>query len=223
MQDQFGSHKLYTWTHAHLVNVLCGGADPILKDPFLINAFKNIDRADFVPENLKGEAYSDKPLEIGYGQTISQPTTVAKMLSLLRPREGKKYLDIGAGSGYAAALLAYIAGDAGKVFAIERNQYLADMARLNISKYPNLSPRVEVIFKDGSKGLVEKAPYDFIHAAAAFDSIPLEIRNQLAIGGRMIAPTSKDDIRLIERVSPTEFDERIIPGYLFVPIIEGIE
>ncbi|MBD3281002.1 protein-L-isoaspartate O-methyltransferase [Candidatus Dojkabacteria bacterium] len=219
----FGTHKLYTWTYDHLINVLTGGANPTLKDPLLINAFKNIDRADFVPEHLKEEAYSDKPLEIGYGQTISQPTVVAKMLSLLRPREDKKYLDIGAGSGYAAALLAYIAGDQGKVFAIERNQYLADMARNNIAKYPELSPRVEVLFKDGSKGLMDKAPYDYIHVAAAFDSIPNEVRNQLTVGGKMIAPTAKDDIRLIERVSPTEFDERTMPGYLFVPIVEGIE
>lgn len=219
----YGSHKMYNWTHEHLLEVLTTGKNPVLTDPLLINAFKNIDRKDFVPEEQKELAYADKPIEIGYGQTISQPTVVAKMLAALRPREGKKYLDIGAGSGYAAALLAFIAGDSGKVYAIERNQLLADFARENIERYPQISPRVEVVFKDGSQGLVEKAPYDYIHAAAAFTEIPQTIKNQLTVGGKLIAPTAKDDLRLIERVSPTDFDERTFEGYLFVPIIEGIE
>ena len=78
-------------------------------------------------------------------------------------------------------------------------------------------------FKDGSKGYPGRAPFDFIHCAASFEKIPNELKNQLTVGGRMVAPTQKNDIRVIERVSPTEFDERVHEGYIFVPIVEGTE
>jgi len=221
--QQFGSHNLYKWTREHLDNVLTTGANRIIKDPLIANAFKNIDRKDFIPEQYQDLAYEDKPVPIGYEQSISQPTVIAQMIDLLKPREGKKYLDIGAGSGYVSALLAHITGDLGHVFSLERNQYLADFARTNISKYPKLSGRIEIIFKDGSKGLVDKAPFDFIHCAAAFSQVPTEIKNQLVVGGRMAAPTQNNDIRVIERISPTEFDERVYQGFIFVPIREGIE
>lgn len=221
--DQFGSSKIYTWTKQHLLDVLLKGPKKIINDPLLANAFKNIDRKDFVPEEHQHAAYEDRPLPIGLDQTISQPLVVAQMLNYLHPREEKQYLDIGSGSGYVAALLGYVAGDNGKVYSLERNQYLADFARNNISKYPNLINRVEVVFKDGSKGLSMKAPFDFIHSAAAFDKIPNELKNQLAVGGRLVAPTKNNDIKIIERISPTDFDERTIDGYVFVPIVEGIE
>lgn len=221
--QQFGSHNLYQWTREHLNNVLTSGNNKIIQDPLIANAFKSIDRKDFIPVEYQNMAYEDKPVSIGYDQTISQPTVVAQMLSLLRPREGKKYLDIGSGSGYVSALLGLIAGDAGHVFALERNQYLADFARQNIQKYSILAARIDVLFKDGVNGYVEKAPYDFIHCAAAFDTIPVELKNQLVVGGRMVAPTQNNDIRLIERISPTEFDERVYQGFIFVPMREGIE
>jgi len=221
--NKYGTSTIYTWTRDHLVNVLTQGPTKVVNDPLIANALKQVDRQDFVPDDQKGLAYTDQPLPIGYEQTISQPTVVAQMLELLKPREGKKFLDIGAGSGYVSALLGFIAGDNGKVFALERNQYLADMARENLSKYPNISPRVEVMFKDGAKGLPDHAPFDFVHCAAAFDIIPNELKNQLVVGGHLVAPTKNNDIRVIERVSPTEFDERVYEGYIFVPITEGIE
>lgn len=221
--NKFGTAVPYSWTRDHLLNVLIQGPGKIVRDPLIVNALKRVDRADFVPEEYKNMAYTDQALPIGYDQTISQPTVVAQMIQLLKPREGKKYLEIGSGSGYVTALLALIAGDNGKVYALERNQYLIDMARQNLKKYPDLVNRIEMIFRDGSKGLAEQAPFDFIHSAAAFEGIPNELKNQLVIGGRLVAPTQKNDIRVIERVSPTDFDERIHEGYIFVPIVEGIE
>lgn len=221
--DQFGTSNIYKWTRDHLLSVLTQGPKKPVKDPLITNAFKQIDRKDFVPEEYEHFAYEDKPIPIGSGQTISQPLVVAQMLEFLKPREGKKYLDIGAGSGYALALLGTIAGENGSVVALERNQYIADLARENIEKYPHLKGIVEILFKDGMEGYPTNAPYDFIHSAAAFDTIPNEIKNQLVVGGRMVAPTKNNDIRVIERVSPTEFDERTHEGYIFVPMREGIE
>lgn len=220
--NTFGSHSTYKWTHEHLMNVLSKGHNRVLTDPLLINAFKTIKRQDFVPENQAYAAYEDKEIPIGYDQTTARPTVTASMINQLKPQSGKKYLDIGAGSGYASALLGLIAGEKGSVYSLERNQYLADFARENISKYKTLS-NVETIFKDGSSGLAEKAPYDFIYCEVAFEEIPNAIKNQLVVGGRLVAPTTMNDIRLIERISPTEFDETIIGGYVFKEIESGIE
>ncbi len=220
--DQFGTYKTFKWDHNYLVKVLTTGASRIVKDPLIANALKNIKRGDFVDELYQDIAYTDQPIPIGYGQTTSQPTVIAQMLELLKPQPGKKYLEIGAGSGYVTALLSFVAGENGKVYALERNQYLVDLARHNLSKYPNLK-NYEIIFKDGSEGLASKAPFDYIYSAAAFKNLPNTIKNQLVVGGRLVAPTQADDIRLIERISPTDFDERVFPGYIFVPIVKGIE
>lgn len=221
--DQFGSSKPFIWSHQHLVDVLTKGNNKIVQDPLIANAFKNIKREDFVHETNQGQAYQDQKLEIKNNQFMTQPTTVAQMLQLLHPREGKKYMDIGTGLGYVAALLAFITGESGKVFTLERDQYIADFARQNLSKYPSLAGVVQVVFKDGKEGYAEKAPYDFIHCSVAFSSVPSIIKNQLIVGGRLILPTTNNDLRLIERVSPSDFDERIYEGYIFDPIQEGIE
>jgi len=204
----YGSYNLYTWTHDNLMRVLTQGSSKILQDPLIINAFKSIKREDFVPENQKQYAYSDKSIEIGHDQIIPHPTTVAKMVQLLRPREGKKYLDIGTGSGYTAAVLGFIAGDMGKVYSLERNQYIVEMARNKVKKYPNLAGRVEVIFKDGAQGYADKAPFDFVYCEASFNEVPNILKSQLVVGGRLVASTSEQEIIVIERVSPSEFDER---------------
>ena len=91
-----------------------------LKTPEIINAFYKIDRIDFVPEELKYEAHTNTPLPIGYGQTVSQPLTVAFMLELLQPKSGHKILDVGSGSGWQSVLLACLAGNKGRVIAVER-------------------------------------------------------------------------------------------------------
>ncbi|MGB9681196.1 MAG: protein-L-isoaspartate O-methyltransferase family protein, partial [Minisyncoccia bacterium] len=107
----------------------------VLKSPKLIEAFLKIDRKDFVLEDLKEYAYLNQPLSIGFGQTISQPLVVAFMLELLEVQEGEKILDIGSGSGWTTALLSYLTGEKGKVFAIERIPELKEFGEENVKKY----------------------------------------------------------------------------------------
>src|SRR3989344_365410 len=106
-----------------------------LKTERIIGAFLNVDRKDFVPEEYKSESYGDYPLPIGWGQTISQPATVAFMLELLQPQAGDKVMDVGAGSCWQTALLASIVGPTGKIFATERISELLERGKENIKKY----------------------------------------------------------------------------------------
>ncbi|MFZ5559461.1 MAG: protein-L-isoaspartate O-methyltransferase, partial [Patescibacteria group bacterium] len=167
-----------------------------LKTSLIIEAFRKIKREDFVLEELKEEADINAPLPIGYGQTISQPLTVAFMLELLQPQPGDKILDIGSGSGWQTAMLAYCVKPNGKVFAIERIPELVEFGKKNISKYNFLAPYrtegsgsgiekriVEFILGDGSRGYKKEAPFDKIIAAASAEKIPEEWKEQLKIGG----------------------------------------
>ena len=130
--------------------------DGYLKTPAIIEAFKNIDRTDFVPENLKEIAYENKPLSIGFNQTISQPLTVAFMLELLEPKIGEKILDIGSGSGWQTALLAHIVGIQGKVVSIERIPELKLLAEKNLGKY-NFQNITKIVQGDGARQLRARA------------------------------------------------------------------
>src|SRR3989338_7365795 len=106
-----------------------------LKTERIIGAFLNVDRKDFVPEEYKSESYGDYPLPIGWGQTISQPATVAFMLELLQPEEGDKIMDIGAGSCWQTAILASVVGENGSVCSVERILELCEFGRSNLAKY----------------------------------------------------------------------------------------
>lgn len=192
-----------------------------LKTPLIIEAFRKIKREDFVPEDLKDEADINAPLPIGHGQTISQPLTVAFMLELLRPKPGDKILDIGSGSAWQTALLAYCVGDKGRVFAIERIPELVDFGKKNISKYNFMEKGIVEFFEgDGSRGLKEKAPFDKIIIAASAEKIPEELKKQLKIGGRLVLPI-KDSIWLFVKKSDSKFEEHEHYGFAFVPLIEG--
>ena len=190
-----------------------------LKTPGIIDAFYKIDRVDFVPEDLKVEAYINMPLPIGYGQTISQPLTVAFMLELLQPKEGGKILDVGSGSGWQSSMLAHIVGDKGKVFAIERISELSELGRKNSEKY-NFK-NLEFIIGNGSVGYEKEALYDrIIVAAAAFDKIPEELKKQLKISGRLVIPV-ENSIWLVVKKAEDEYEEKEFPGFSFVPLIRG--
>lgn len=201
-----------------------------LKNPLIIEAFRKIKREDFVLEDLKDEADVNAPLPIGWGQTISQPLTVAFMLELLQPEPGDKILDIGSGSGWQTAMLAYIVSapqlhdesrpkNKGKVFAIERIPQLIEFGKSNVNKYSFIEKKiVNFICGDGNKGLKEKAPFDKIIAAAAAEKIPEVWKEQLKIGGRLVTPI-QSSIWLLIKKSPTDFIEQEFPGFAFVPLI----
>lgn len=189
-----------------------------LKTPLLVEAFKTVDRADFVPAELAREAYWNYPLPIGYDQTISQPLTVAFMLELLNVRAGDKVLDVGAGSGWQTALLAYLVGKEGTVVAIERIPELKEMAESNIGKYKELNTRVKIILGDGSKGMPKEAPFGRIIAGAAAGNIPEAWLRQLRIGGVLVAPV-EDSVFRITRNSREDFEREEFWGFSFVPLI----
>ena len=154
-----------------------------ISDAATLRAMRTVPRHIFVPSSHAGEAYSDRPLPIGYSQTISQPFIVAYMTELVRPAKGKNALEIGTGSGYQAAVLAEIVDT---VYTIEIVPELAreSAARLKVLGYQNII----VKYGDGYKGWPGHAPFDIIIVTAAADHIPQPLKDQLAEGGRLVMP-----------------------------------
>jgi len=190
-----------------------------LKTPAVIEAFKNIDRKSFVSDDLQNRAYENSALPIGNKQTISQPLVVAFMLELLDLKFGEKVLEIGTGSGWKTGLMADLVGDGGKIFSIERVRELYDIAENNIQKYEAISNRrVDLLLGDGSKGYEEGSPYDKIISAASAEDIPLEWKDQLKIGGRIVAPV-KDSILVLDKLAKNKFETKEYFGFNFVPLI----
>jgi len=154
-----------------------------IKDKSTLNAMRNVKRHLFVPEKLRDNAYDDRPLPIGYGQTISQPYIVAFMTEVIQPKKGHKVLEIGTGSGYQAAVLAEIVDE---VYTIEiiTELYQTSKEKIREQKYDN----VFVKNADGYFGWKEHAPFDAIVVTAAAEFIPPPLIEQLKDGGRMIIP-----------------------------------
>ncbi|MBI1888878.1 MAG: protein-L-isoaspartate O-methyltransferase [Candidatus Spechtbacteria bacterium] len=192
----------------------------MLKTERIIEAFKKIDRADFVLDEYRDEAYSDYPLPIGHGQTISQPSTVAFMLELLEPQEGEKILDVGSGSGWTTALLARIVGPGGKVFGLELIPELVKFGSENLSKYN--FPWSEI--QQGEKG--HFAPhraggsgtrFDRTLVSAAGDEMPQALIDRLKIGGRLVMPI-QNSVWKADKISETKLNKTEFPGFVFVPL-----
>ena len=185
-------------------------------DARVLDAFGRVPREAFVREDLAEHAYDDNPLPIGEGQTISQPFVVAVMAEAARIDASARVLEVGAGSGYAAAILAELAKD---VVTIERHPSLAEGARQTLARlgYAN----VTVVEGDGSRGVPERAPYDAIIVAAGAPAPPESLKAQLADGGRLVIPVSVDahqDLMVITKRGE-KFEVTNLGAVRFVPLL----
>jgi protein-L-isoaspartate(D-aspartate) O-methyltransferase len=218
------------------------------KTQLCINAFERVARSLFVPENQKPHAYNDSPLPIGYGQTISAPHMAFMECDALDIEPGDKVLEIGAGSGYHAAIVAEMCAPsnhipegwkpltrhydadayqrypkrAGRVITIERLDQLASFAERNL-RAAGYSDRVTVIQADGTLGYEPEAPFDKILVTAAGPRIPTALKKQLRIGGKLIIPVGAknfhQDLMLIYRIDEDEWRKENVGGVVFVPLI----
>src|SRR5215210_1858199 len=190
-----------------------------VRDRHVLDAMRRVPREAFVEPGFEEFAYKDGPLPIGEGQTISQPYIVALMIEAAELRPGDQVLEIGAGSGYAAAVMGQIANH---VYAIERYPSLGEAARRRFSSlgYDNIELRVD----DGTLGWPEAAPFDAILVAAGGPDVPPALKQQLAIGGRLVIPIGSHERRQqkllkITRTGENEFGEENLGGVAFVPLI----
>jgi protein-L-isoaspartate(D-aspartate) O-methyltransferase len=191
-----------------------------LKSIRVENALRKYRREFFVPDELKHLAYRDSPISIGFNQTISQPSTVVVMTEALNIKEGDKVLEIGTGSGWQSSILSYLVGEKGHVYSIEILEDLAEFARANFEKVG--VKNVEVIVKDGSLGLQEKAPFDRIIVTAACPDVPKPLFEQLRIGGEMVLPIGNlylQEMFLIRKLRDGRSIRKSLGNYMFVPLI----
>jgi len=192
------------------------------QSPLVFSAFRAVDRADFVPKEKRPEAYQNYPLPIGHGQTISQPYTVALMLDFLDTKPEQRILEIGSGSGWQTAMLAHIVGEKGKVYAMEIVPELKKIGEANVTKYPELAKRVAFFAQSAENGLPEYAPFDRIIAAASAREIPESWKEQLKVGGKIVAPV-RESIYVLTKTSETAFEKEVFPGFVFVPFVKKNE
>jgi len=182
----------------------------------VLDAMKRVPRHLFVPEKEKRHAYADYPLPIGWGQTISAPHMVAIMCDLLDIQDGMKILEVGAGSGYHAAVMAALAGS-GHVYAVETIEGLALFARDNLKRAG--IDNVTVIVEDGSLGLLDFAPYDRISVACAAPEILNTLTDQLRIGGKLVIPVGKYFQKLYLVTKTNGLKKEAKGGVVFVPLV----
>jgi protein-L-isoaspartate(D-aspartate) O-methyltransferase len=188
-----------------------------------LDAIATVPRHAFMDAGLHPQAYEDSALPIGHQQTISKPSVVARMIELLHKSKQplNKVLEIGTGCGYQAAVLSLLADE---VYSIERIRPLHDLARDNLR--PFRIKNLRLIYGDGILGLPQAAPFDSIILAAAGLGIPDALLDQLAIGGRLVAPVARNakeqQLLLIERVSSHRYQRTALDEVFFVPLQSGV-
>ena len=194
-----------------------------LQDPLVLQAMGAVERHRFVESALVAQAYEDTSLPIGLGQTISKPNVVARMIELLREgADGKlgRVLEIGTGCGYQAAVLSHVATE---VYSIERLKGLHEKARANLRHFRLAN--VHLLFGDGMLGYPKGAPYAAIISAAGGESVPQAWLDQLAVGGRLVAPTvtatGQQALMVIDK-TPQGFKQNVLEAVHFVPLKSGV-
>jgi protein-L-isoaspartate(D-aspartate) O-methyltransferase len=187
-------------------------------DPLILDAFREVPREEFVDDEHRQWAYDDHPLPIEAGQTISQPYIVALMIEAAGIKPGDKVLEVGSGSGYAAAVMSRIAA---QIVGIERQHDLVEVARERLSRlgYNN----VRIVEGDGTRGCPDEAPFDAILAAASGSHVPQALVDQLAPGGRLVMPVGRPDwvqeLVKVTKHSDGTTTEKNLGGVRFVPLI----
>jgi protein-L-isoaspartate(D-aspartate) O-methyltransferase len=182
----------------------------------VLDAFLKVERHLFVPDIMKQHAYKDVALPIGLGQTISQPYTVAFMTQEMNPQPKQKILEIGTGSGYQAAILYELGA---RVFSIERHNDLYNSA---MKIFDKLNLKIAARCSDGTIGWEEFSPYDGIIVTAGSPSIPIHLKKQLVVGGRLVIPIGDKQVQtlqIITKISEDEFQTNEVPYFAFVPLI----
>jgi protein-L-isoaspartate(D-aspartate) O-methyltransferase len=187
----------------------------VLKTPRIIEAFEEIDRCRFVPLGMHDLCYIDKPLPIGEEQTISQPSTVAFMLELLGPQKGDRVLDIGSGSGWATALLCHIVGLDGGVTGLERIESLVEQGSSNLSQF-GFGDRCRIERAGISLGIPGER-FNRILVSASAKSLPVELIDQLLVGGVLVIPVQNDIMRIIR--TQDGYTKESHHGFVFVPLV----
>ncbi|MEK7089213.1 MAG: protein-L-isoaspartate O-methyltransferase [Patescibacteria group bacterium] len=193
-----------------------------VKSLLIKDAFMHVNRADFIGEEAMDDANENLPIAIGFERTIPQPSTVAFMLELVEPKFGEKILHIGSGSGWQTALLAYIVGSkaeadapAGKVIAIESVEELSQVATKNLETYHFISNNIaDVIHGDAKEGFAKGAPYDKIVSSVTLKEIPRAWKDEVRIGGRIVAPIG-EHIVVLDKTSADSFSRRQYFGFDF--------
>jgi protein-L-isoaspartate(D-aspartate) O-methyltransferase len=188
-----------------------------IADERVLQAMGTVPREEFIPERERGDAYDDCPLPIGFGQTISQPYTVAFQCEALQLQGNERVLEVGTGSGYAAAVLSRLAKE---VYTVERIPELAEQAQATLSRlgYAN----VRVFAADGTLGLPDRAPFDGIVVTAGGPELPQPFAEQLATGGRIVMPIGEylggQTMYRFTKL-PEELRAENLGGFAFVPLI----
>jgi protein-L-isoaspartate(D-aspartate) O-methyltransferase len=188
-----------------------------IHDPRLLAAMREVPREAFVPDSLRELAYDDNSLAIGDGQTISQPYIVAVMIAAAAIGPGDKVLEVGAGSGYAAAIMGRLAA---RVFAIERHPTLAADSEERLRRLGH--DNVTILTGDGSGGVPDEAPFDAIVVSARGPTVPEPLKRQLKPGGRLVIPVGDEEgqsLRLIVRAGDDRWEDRELLPVRFVPLV----